>query len=114
MLILRAKGAKPPERRGKVLFINADRDYRESRAQNHLRPRDEQKITAAYRSFADTSASPESSPSRNWPTTTSTATSAATPTTPRRPSPRTCGPTSTAVCRWRRSTPPRNCWSEPV
>ena len=53
VLILRARGSKPPERRGKVLFINADRDYREGRAQNHLRPRDEQKITAAYRSFAD-------------------------------------------------------------
>ncbi len=53
VLILRAKGSKPPERRDKVLFINADRDYREGRAQNHLRPRDEQKITAAYRSFAD-------------------------------------------------------------
>ena len=53
ILILRAKGAKPPERRGKVLFVNADRDYREGRAQNHLRPRDEEKITAAYRGFAD-------------------------------------------------------------
>ena len=53
VLILRAKGSKPPERRGRVLFINADRDYREGRAQNHLRPRDEQKITATYRSFAD-------------------------------------------------------------
>ena len=53
VLILRAKGSKPPERWGKVLFINADRDYREGRAQNHLRPRDEQKITATYRSFTD-------------------------------------------------------------
>ena len=53
ILILRAKGSKPPERRGKVLFINADRDYHEGRAQNHLRPRDEEKITAAYHSFAD-------------------------------------------------------------
>ena len=53
ILILRAKGSKPPERRGKVLFINADRDYGEGRAQNHLRPRDEEKITATYRSFAD-------------------------------------------------------------
>ena len=53
VLILRARGSKPPERRGKVLFINADRDYREGRAQNHLRPRDEQKITATYRSFTD-------------------------------------------------------------
>ena len=53
ILILRAKGSKPPERQGRVLFINADRDYQEGRAQNHLRPRDEEKITAAYRSFAD-------------------------------------------------------------
>ena len=53
VLILRAKNSKPPERRGKVLFINADRDYGEGRAQNHLRPRDEEKITAAYRDFAD-------------------------------------------------------------
>ena len=51
ILILRAKGSKPPERRGKVLFINADRDYGEGRAQNHLRPRDEEKITATYRNF---------------------------------------------------------------
>ena len=53
ILILRAKGSKPPERRCKVLFINADRDYGEGRAQNHLRASDEQKITATYRSFAD-------------------------------------------------------------
>ena len=53
ILILRAKGSKPSERRGKVLFINADRDYGEGRAQNHLRPRDEEKITATYRDFAD-------------------------------------------------------------
>ena len=61
-----------------------------------------------------TTASPGSSPSRSWPTTTSTATSAATPTTPRRPSPKTCGPTSTAACPWPRSTTPRTCWSGPV
>ena len=53
ILILRAKGSKPPERWGKVLFINADRDYGEGRAQNHLRPRDEEKITDTYRNFAD-------------------------------------------------------------
>ncbi len=53
ILILQAKGSKPPERKGKVLFINADRDYGEGRAQNHLRPRDEEKITATYRNFAD-------------------------------------------------------------
>ncbi len=53
ILILRHKGSKPVERRGKVLFINADRDFGEGRAQNHLRPRDEEKITAAYRNFED-------------------------------------------------------------
>ncbi|MXX65036.1 MAG: N-6 DNA methylase, partial [Acidimicrobiia bacterium] len=53
ILILRAKGSKPKERRGKVLFINADRDYGEGRARNHLRTRDEEKITATYRAFAD-------------------------------------------------------------
>ena len=53
ILILRAKGSKRLERRGKVLFINADRDYGDGRAQNHLRPRDEEKITATYRNFAD-------------------------------------------------------------
>ena len=53
ILILRAKGSKPPDRRGKVLFINADRDYGEDRARNHLRPRDEEKITATYHAFAD-------------------------------------------------------------
>ena len=55
ILVLRAKGSKPPERRGKVLFINADRDYGEGRAQNHLRPRDEEKITATYLNFMDVS-----------------------------------------------------------
>ena len=53
ILILRAKGSKPPKRKGKVLFINADRDYGEGRAQNHLRPRDEEKITDTYRDFTD-------------------------------------------------------------
>ena len=53
ILILRAKGSKPPERRCKVMFINGDRDYGEGRAQNRLRPRDEQKIVATYRDFAD-------------------------------------------------------------
>ena len=53
ILILRAKHSKPPERCGKVLFINADREFGEGRAQNYLRPRDEEKITAAYRDFAD-------------------------------------------------------------
>ncbi|WP_068278889.1 type I restriction-modification system subunit M [Aldersonia kunmingensis] len=53
ILILRHKGAKPAERRGKVLFINADRDYREGRAQNFLEPEHIEKIVSAYREFGD-------------------------------------------------------------
>jgi len=34
ILVLRAPGAKPKARKGKVLFINADREYFEGRAQN--------------------------------------------------------------------------------
>jgi type I restriction enzyme M protein len=36
--------------RDHVLFINADREYREGKAQNHLRPEDIDKIIHAYRS----------------------------------------------------------------
>ena len=42
ILILRARGSKPRERVGKVLFINADREFGEGRAQNYLRPQDEE------------------------------------------------------------------------
>jgi type I restriction enzyme M protein len=37
-------GGKPPERRGKVLFINADAEYEAGRAQNYLRPEHIEKI----------------------------------------------------------------------
>ena len=53
ILILRAKGSKPRERLGKVLFINADREFREGRAQNYLRPQDEEKIAVTYQDFVD-------------------------------------------------------------
>jgi type I restriction enzyme M protein len=53
ILILRAKGSKPQDRRGKVLFINADREYDEGRAQNYLRPQHEHKIVATYWDFED-------------------------------------------------------------
>ncbi len=53
ILTLRAKGSKPAERRGRVLFINADAEYEEGRAQNLLRPEHEEKIVAAYRAFTD-------------------------------------------------------------
>ena len=53
ILVLRPVGSKPAARRGKVLFINADRDYREGRAQNYLEPEHIEKIVSAYRSFED-------------------------------------------------------------
>ncbi|MES9518593.1 N-6 DNA methylase [Rhodococcus qingshengii] len=53
VLILRHKGAKPTEREHKVLFINADRDYREGRAQNFIEPEHIEKIVSAYREFGD-------------------------------------------------------------
>jgi type I restriction enzyme M protein len=65
ILILRAKGSKPAERRGKVLFINADREFSEGRAQNFLRPQHEEKITADndhnanIRRYADNAPPPE-------------------------------------------------------
>ena len=51
--MLRAPGAKPPERRGKVLFINADREYYEGRAQNYLYPEHIEKIVSTYHAFED-------------------------------------------------------------
>jgi len=53
ILVLRAKGAKPSERKGKVLFINADSEYRAGRAQNYLDPDHLEKIVTAYRRFED-------------------------------------------------------------
>jgi type I restriction enzyme M protein len=44
--------ANAPER-DHVLFINADREYREGKAQNHLRPEDIDKIVHAYRAGRD-------------------------------------------------------------
>jgi type I restriction enzyme M protein len=42
---------KPAERRGQVLFINADREYSEGRAQNHLLPEHIEKIVNTFESF---------------------------------------------------------------
>ncbi|WP_104911559.1 class I SAM-dependent DNA methyltransferase [Pseudomonas sp. LG1D9] len=43
--------AKPAQRQGKVLFINADREYFEGRAQNYLLPEHIEKITTAFDEF---------------------------------------------------------------
>ena len=53
ILVLRAKGAKPAERRGKVLFINAEAEYQAGRAQNYLLPEHVEKIVNAFERFED-------------------------------------------------------------
>lgn len=50
ILVMNKQGAAT---RDHVLFINADREYREGKAQNHLRPEDVDKIIHAYRSGKD-------------------------------------------------------------
>lgn len=50
ILVLNKAGAAA---RKHVLFINADREYREGKAQNHLRPEDIDKIVQAYRAGQD-------------------------------------------------------------
>jgi type I restriction enzyme M protein len=50
ILVLNKAGAA---QRQQVLFINADREYREGKAQNHLRAEDIDKIVHAYRAGAD-------------------------------------------------------------
>ncbi|MDA7418306.1 class I SAM-dependent DNA methyltransferase [Xenophilus arseniciresistens] len=43
--------SKPAARRGKVLFINADREFFEGRAQNHLLPEHIEKIVSTFDAF---------------------------------------------------------------
>lgn len=50
ILVMNKQGAA---QRTHVLFINADREYREGKAQNHLRPEDIDKIIFAYRAKQD-------------------------------------------------------------
>lgn len=44
---------KPAERQGKVLFINADREYLEGRAQNHLMPEHIEKIATTFEEYRE-------------------------------------------------------------
>jgi type I restriction enzyme M protein len=109
ILILRAKGSKPPERRGKVLFINADREYTEGRAQNTCAPKHEQKIVATYRDFADVDGFARSSPldelaENDFNCNIRRYADNAAP-----PNPTTSEPTSTAASRWPNSTTPPRC-----
>ncbi|MEZ7129275.1 N-6 DNA methylase [Nonomuraea sp. AD125B] len=53
ILVLRPPGKKAPERAGKVLFINADREYHADRAQNILLPEHAEKIASTYHAYAE-------------------------------------------------------------
>jgi len=53
ILVLRAKGAKPQKRKGKVLFINADAEYQGGRSQNYLLPEHAEMIVSAYERYED-------------------------------------------------------------
>lgn len=55
ILVMRREGDKPAERKGKILFINADRDYEEGRAQNYLRAEHSEKIVQAFQNFDEIS-----------------------------------------------------------
>ena len=53
VLVLRGTAPRPADRRGKVLLINADRDYTPGRAQNYLGPEHVEKIVSAFHAYAD-------------------------------------------------------------
>jgi type I restriction enzyme M protein len=53
VLVLRRPGGKPVHRRNQVLFINADREFRSGRAQNHLEPEHAEKIVSAFRGWRE-------------------------------------------------------------
>ena len=51
ILMMRSEGCKPRERKGKVLFINADAEYGERRPKRYLRPEDIEKIVTTFEEF---------------------------------------------------------------
>ncbi|MEV0484721.1 class I SAM-dependent DNA methyltransferase [Streptomyces sp. NPDC050508] len=53
ILVLRPPGKKDPARAGKVLFVNADREFHSERAQNVLLPEHAEKITSAFHEYAE-------------------------------------------------------------
>nr|WP_223190706.1 class I SAM-dependent DNA methyltransferase [Streptomyces sp. TRM68416] len=53
ILVLRPPGKKDAARAGKVLFINADREFHAERAQNILLPEHAEKIVTTFRSYAE-------------------------------------------------------------
>lgn len=53
ILVLRGMNGLPQGKRGKVLFINAEREVVTGRSQNRLEPRHVEKIVGAFRNWAD-------------------------------------------------------------
>jgi type I restriction enzyme M protein len=53
VLILHGAGPRPADRMGKVLLINADREFTAGRAQNYLDPKHVEKIVTAYHDYTD-------------------------------------------------------------
>ena len=53
ILVLRPPRAKPSDRRGKVLFVNADAEYHAGRAQNFIRAEHIEKIVSTFETFRD-------------------------------------------------------------
>jgi type I restriction enzyme M protein len=51
ILVCRSKGAKPDDRKNRVLFINADAEFHAGRAQNYLRPEHIEKIASGFEAF---------------------------------------------------------------
>lgn len=53
VLVMRHKGSKPSDRAGRMIIINADRDYEVGRAQNYLRAEHIEKIVSTFAAFED-------------------------------------------------------------
>lgn len=51
VIVARPKHEKPKDRAGKILFINADREFESGRAQNYLRAEHIEKIVSTFRNF---------------------------------------------------------------
>ena len=53
ILVLRGTAPRPANRKGKILFINADREFTAGRAQNYLDPKHVEKIATVYHDYAN-------------------------------------------------------------
>jgi type I restriction enzyme M protein len=53
VLVLRGRAPRPADRRGRVLVINADREFTAGSAQNYLDPQHVEKIVTAYQQYQD-------------------------------------------------------------